>query len=293
MDWNLAIGMRSEALKRIVATLVAMSGLGNRESAGRQSESAHAADVPTAPDCRLRIAGCRVLWPRHLHRAILRLLRPAESAARRLIIALARGLPAPPALRPHKSARTGVRKASSLLVRHGVGTGVVLKPGAPVPARLAHLVPAKAAPRPLSFPLLDPLPRLRVRRRWQPATGVPRIGMPGVTERLAVPAWRPPSPDDPIDAGRLGRRLAALARALDDLPGQARRFMRWQARRDRALAAGRAHRVTPLRPGRPPGGRLSRYDPDAWGGRKNIRDVDEILAHAHALAHHALRPDTS
>ena len=117
--------------------------------------------------------------------------------------------------------------------------------------------------------------------------------MAGVTERAAIPAWRPPSPDDPLDAGRLGRRLAALSSALDDLPGQARRFARWKARRDRALSAGRIHRITPLRGGRPPGGRLARYDPDAWGGRKNIRDVDEILAHAHALACYALSPDTS
>ena len=174
-------------------------------------------------------------------------------------------------------------------MRDGVGTGIVLRPGAPVPAHLAHLVPAKAAPRPLSFPLLDPLPRWRGRRRWQPATGMPSISMAGVAERLAVPAWRPPLPDDPLDAGRLGRRLTALASALDDLPGQARRFARWKARRDRALGAGRIHRVTPLRGGRPPGGRLARYDPDA-PRRKNIRDVDEILAHAHALAHHALTP---
>ena len=47
--------------------------------------------------------------------------------------------------------------------------------------------------------------------------------------------------------------------------------------------------------GRPPGGRLSRYEPDARR-RSNIREVDEILAHAHALAQYALdppRPDTS
>ena len=82
---------------------------------------------------------------------------------------------------------------------------------------------------------------------------------------------------------------------LDDLPELARRFVRWQARRDLALAEGRIHRVTALRPGRPPGGRLARYDPDAWGRRK-IRDVDAILAHAHALAYQALvqrGPDTS
>ena len=290
MDWTAAIEKHREALKGIVAALVAMA-------AGAGLVSHGCGDAPGRhPEVRAEGEPRRTL-PRHLHRAVLRLLRPAESAARRLVIALARGLPAPPTPRPRKSSQPKPRKASSLLVRDGVGTGIVLRPGAPVPAHLAHLVPAKAAPRPLSFPLLDPLPRLRGRRRWQPATGAPRISMAGVTERLAVPAWRPPLPDDPLDAGRLGRRLAALSSALDDLPGQARRFARWKARRDRALGAGRIHRVTPLRGGRPPGGRLARYDPDA-PRRSNIRDVDEILAHAHALAHYALanwalRPDTS
>ena len=94
------------------------------------------------------------------------------------------------------------------------------------------------------------------------------------------------------EIGDVGDRVDELGRALDDLPGLARRFLRWQARRDFFLAAGRTHRVTALRPGRPPGGRLARYDPDAWGRRK-IRDVDRVLARAHALAHEALRPDTS
>ncbi len=296
MDWNTAIEKHREALKGIVAALVAMVGLGQSAIGSRQSGPD--ADCPTPPDCPLPTADCRILLPRHLHRAILRLLRPAESAARRLVIALARGFSAPPALRPRKpalakSTQAGARKVSSLLVRDGVGTGIVLRSGAPVSAHLAHLVPSKAAPLPLPFPLLDPLPRWSgSRRRSLRAAGVPRISMAGVTERLAVPAWRPPMPDDPLDASRLGRRLVALAGALDDLPGQARRFARWQARRDRALAAGRTHRVAPLRGGGPPGGRLARYDPDA-PRRSDIRDVDEILAHAHALAHHALRPDTS
>jgi hypothetical protein len=268
MDWTAAIEMQREALKGVAAALVAIVG----------------GDAPAT-------------LPRHLHRAVLRLLRPAESAARRLVIALARSLPAslapsrcPP--RPPKSTKAGARKAKSLLVRTGVGTGIVLRPGAPVPAQLAHLARSKAASRALSFPLLDPLPRWRSRRAWRRAAGMPRVSMAGATERPAIPAWKPPLADDPLDAGRLGRRLAALAGALDDLPGQARRFARWKARRDRALAAGRIHRVTPLRGGRPPGGRLARYDPDA-PRRKKIREIDEILAHAHALAHYALNPDTS
>ena len=117
--------------------------------------------------------------PRHLHRAVLRLLRPAESAARRLVIALARGLA--PAPRPRKAAAPKARKAkaSSLLVRDGVCTGIIRRPGVPVSAHLAHLVLPKAALRPLSFPLLDPLPRWSSRRRWPRAAGVPRIQWPG------------------------------------------------------------------------------------------------------------------
>ena len=273
MDWNAAIEKHREALKRIVAALVAMVGLAD---AGQS----------------LVLLGCSDAGgtlPRHLHRAVLRLLRPAESAARRLVIALARGLPAPPPLRPRRASPPKARKTKILptFLRNGVGT--VLAPGVPPPG--APTAAARAA-GPLSFPLLDPLRQWSGRRRRPVATSLPRICVPGVTERLAIAARKPPLPDDPVDAGRLGGRLAALAHVLDDLPGQARRFARWKARRDHALAAGRIHRVAPLRGGRPPGGRLSRYDPDV-PHRRNIREVDEILAHAHALAQYALRPDTS
>ncbi|MDQ6432841.1 hypothetical protein RB623_02090 [Mesorhizobium sp. LHD-90] len=272
MDLNAVIEKHREALRRIVAGLVAMLEFGAATLVSRG------------------FAGAGGMAPRHLHRAILKMLRPAESAARRLVIVLARGIVVTPP-RP-RQARPTKPKPTSIFVRDGVGTGIVLRQGAPVPAHLAHLVPRKAAARPLSFPLLDPLKRRSGRRRRPAAAGVPRISIAEDALRLAVPSRKPPLPDDPLDAGRLGRRLAALAGALDDLPGQAKRFARWKARRDRALAAGRIHRVSALRGGRPPGGRLSRYEPDA-PRRSNIRDVDEILAHAHALAHYALRPDTS
>ena len=66
MDWDLAIKRNSEALKGIIAELFAML-----ELAG------------LAPVARL---------PRSLHNAVLRVLRPAESAVRRLIVIAARGL---------------------------------------------------------------------------------------------------------------------------------------------------------------------------------------------------------
>jgi hypothetical protein len=65
-DWDGAIKLHSEALNRIVAALFAMLGL-------------------DGDDVTERIAPV-------LHRAVLRVLRPAESAVRRLIVIAARGL---------------------------------------------------------------------------------------------------------------------------------------------------------------------------------------------------------
>ncbi|MEQ1950180.1 hypothetical protein [Mesorhizobium sp. CN2-181] len=217
--------------------------------------------------------------PRALYLAILRLLRPAEAAARRLIIAAARGIVVtlPPA-RPRKPKPATLRGPRAFM------------PKGPKKRR-------RPAPRIiLSLSLLDPPRRLfQIPRRVVPAHAAPRIlGLDfNATYRPLPP---PPSSDDPIDAARLGQRLAALTAALDDLPGQAQRFARWKARRDAAIARHEpvsSRRLSPLRRGRPPGGRLSRYDPVATHPGK-IREVDEILAHAHALAVYALdRPDTS
>jgi hypothetical protein len=284
MDGTAAISSNLEALKRIVAGLVGMAGLGPHPEVRAEGEPRRA-------------------LPRHLYRAILRLLRPAEAAARRLIIAAARGLVVPPPP-PRKSTPKPVT-AEPLLRRFGIA--VVMSSAdlaaAAAGARRAGAIRV-AGPRIPSLPLFDPPRRpFRSRRRTVPAHAAPRIMFPGVTEPFCLPP--PPSPDDPIDATRLGQRLAALAAALDDLPGQAKRFARWKARHDsqrQPPAPGRVRRISPLRSGRPPGGRLSRFDPSAYrdaagaqrrNAPRNIRDVDEILAHAHALALYALSPDTS
>ncbi len=308
MNGTAAINHNIEALKRILVGLVAMAGLSVLRACG------------DGPHAEVRAAPRRTL-PRHLRLAILRLLRPAESAARRLIIASARGLVVdlPPPQKPDAKRAT----VESQLRRFGIA--VVMSPAdiAGAAARRAAALRA-ARPRKPCLPLFDPprhfsrLPKTRI----VPAHAAPRILLPGLVEPHSLPP--PPSPDDAIDATRLALRLAALAAALDDLPGQARRFARWKARRaasilpceaasspglafgkpkdwlrdgggaaDTRKAPGRMKRVSPLRPGRPPGGRLSRYDPAATVGR-NIREVDAVLAHAHALALHALEhPDTS
>jgi hypothetical protein len=231
--------------------------------------------------------------PRHLRLAILRLLRPAEAAARRLIIASARGLVV--ALPPPRKSRPKPVNPEPLLRRFGIA--VVMSPADLVRHDVARRAAVIRAARPLSMPLFDPLRRsFRARRRTVPAHAAPRILFPGVTQPFPLPPPPPPSPDDPIDATRLGLRLAALAAALDDLPGQAKRFARWKARHDASdvqKSPGRSKRVSPLKSGRPPGGRLTRFDPSARLSR-NVREVDEVLAHAHALALYALEhPDTS
>ena len=71
MDWARAIERNSEALKGIVEALFAMLGLAGETTVAR--------------------------IPQPLHRAVLRVLRPAESAMRRLIVIAARGLVVKPA----------------------------------------------------------------------------------------------------------------------------------------------------------------------------------------------------
>ena len=240
MDGFLAIEHNVEALRRVLAALLAMAGFGGQFTFFPQT-GALPQNLAQAEESRLSPAAT---LPRHLYRAILRILRPAESAARRLIIALARGLLVQPS-------RPGGKKSS----RH-----------------------AAQAPKTLSLSIVDPLPKNPFREE-RVAGLLPRICVPGVTERRPVPLRLPCRPGDAIDAARLGLRLAALGRALADLPGHAKRFARWRGRR----RCGRFHRIWPLRMGRPPG-----------TCRRSNDEVQDILAHSNALALYALeKPDTS
>ena len=251
--------------------------------------------------------------PRILWRAIVLILRPAESAARRLIIAASLGLVVPPP-RPRRPKEKP--KTMEPLYRK-LGLAVRFTPGSAARARHAQRglsavaqgakadggapsEPGAAQPRAPAFPLFDPPRRLNLfgrRRRTVPPHAAPRIMFPGIIEPHRLPP--PPAPGDLVSAESINRRLVALAAALDDLPGHALRFARWRAGRDAASARnetrdpGRFRRTSPLRLGRPPGGRLWRYDPEVTHP-PNIREVDEILAHAHSMALYALeKPDTS
>jgi hypothetical protein len=258
-DGTAAIERNTTALRRVLAGIVGMARLEGQFSViPQQSAPPHDAAVAARgkPSPTL---------PRYLYLAVLRLLRPAESAARRLIIAAARTLVA--TLSPRRPVSAPVHQPG----------GVPLPPCNP-----------GSALHPSRFPLLDP-PRYPTRWRKPVSSSVPRICVPGLTERHRLPP--PPSPGDPIDATRLARRIAALVAVLGDLPGQARRFARWRARRAARLqakdGARPARRLWPLRFGRPPGSRSGSH-------RHDGSEIDGILAHTHSVAVFALdRPDTS
>jgi hypothetical protein len=226
MDWARAIERNSEALKGIIEMLFAMLG-----------------------DATLK----RI--PQALHRAVLRILRPAESAMRRLIVIAARG--------------------------------IVVKPVVSRPMPAGSII-GKGGNSRLSFQLFDPRKRFAELRQpgRKPTRRDPRIHFFGNDPRV-VALWPtprpkddpPPPPDGLVNAARLTSRLLALKSALEDLPRQAIRLARWRLKRENMQSP---KFKSPLRPGRPPGYR-----------RKPVHEVDEVLIECHGLAFDAMRPDTS
>jgi hypothetical protein len=331
MDWNAAIEKNREALKRVLAMLIAMAGLEHPSLACR----------PSLPQGE---RSATITLPRYLHRAVLRLLRPAEAATRRLVIVAARGIVV--AVAPGRQPKTALQQARYMKNAQATrnvpgpppptpprkGEGVVhvaLRMAAYAPSGRARGFPsplwgsegrARQAARPgkvrgggqrprelcLSFPLFDPLRRFH--RRKPARRGVPRISFPGFSEPFPIPP--PPSADDPTNAARLALRLTALGRVLDDLPREARRFARWRANRDLASRAkspsplwgseGRARQVA--LPGKVRGGGNRRVWPLRPGRPPGHRpanhgprhEVHDILDVTHGLAFWALeKPDTS
>jgi hypothetical protein len=205
---KIAVDRNHAALKHILAGLVAMAGW----TATGGTFLRACGDPGSA-------SGRPNTLPRHLYVAILRLLRPAEAATRRLVIVLARGISV--TLPPLRAAKP---KPGPVLLKDGKGTGIVNTGISLYRLGLANVSPPivqkrTAVPtRPLAFPLLDPLRNpfpCRPRRSSKPSTAVPRC-LHDLTGRHAIRVL--PSPHDPIDATRLGQRLATLASALDDMP---------------------------------------------------------------------------
>ena len=232
MDWEHAIKRNSEVLAGIVETLFVTLGL-----VGEATVS-------------------RISWP--AYRAVLRVLRPAEFALRRLIVVAARNIViAPVASRP-KSA--GAVKSKKRWIS-----------------------------RP-SFQLFDPQTRIVFPRSRISKRAVPRIHFfntdgefitigPSIRPAKASTPARAKSADGMVNAARVIRRLEALESALADLPRQAKRLVRWRMREEKSENPSFK---TPLRPGRPPGSR-----------RRAVHLVDELLDECQWLAHRAELPDTS
>jgi hypothetical protein len=306
VDWLAAadeigpIDRNRQALKRLVLMLFGMAEMGfGRPRTGGDSllNSAERRDVSGLMQAELSKLSPALTLPRHLYRAILLLLRPAESAVRRLVIAAAQDIVVTlPPFRPRKP-KPRISDTVAAMRRLGLAVNLSKEDFARYEAERKAAERRAARPRGQNLPLIDALKRsFRIRRHYVPDHAAPRImGLCDDSPYRPLPPPPPsPSPNDPIGAARLMLRLEALGRVLDDLPKQAQRFALWRARNNAAhqrvkggIEPWRPRRVGALRGGRPPGGRLKCYDPDARR-RKNTREIDEILAHCHSMALYAL-----
>jgi hypothetical protein len=233
IDWPTVIEHNRIALLEVVTGLFAMLGLLSGEVLGR--------------------------IPHFLHRKVLRDLRPAEAAVRRLIVAAAQGIV------------------------------VKLAPHRPMPRdkKIARKDKDKATARRPSFRLDDPrVPMEEPRRRKKYSKFGPGIHVwPYDTLRDKIAAMEAAAAAIPrdglIDGNRLAQRLEALKGALDDIPKQVIRLARWMARRKRALKTRLVY-TNPLRFGP---ARFRQSEPDSRA---------EVLLHeCHWLAREATKFDTS
>ena len=258
MDWDFAIDRNRERLLGAVLALFTVIGLVE----GGMVE---------------RLSG-------PLYRKVLRQVRSAEAAVRRLIIVAARNIKVEP--RPKRPMPKGVYRSRKGTFQSKSGSG-----------QSESKAKGERKSRPPSFPLCDPQRRSdwgRPRRRRRKYNGPePRIRVldydPRIPRFLRGPdPTYAPAPvvekkvavrDGMISAKRLCRRLFALMRALMNIEREAKRYARF---RDQPVEERRPKRERALRYGRPPGWRI-----------KPIHDIDQILKDCHWLVGELPEPDTS
>ena len=246
MDWNLAIQHNQAVLLRNVMWLFTW--------------------------LKMDVGGSVETMPRLKRLTILFVLRPTESAYRRvlLVAALVRQVVAP---------RLKARTAGSERSERKTGDKI-------------------AATRPLPFKLVD------ARKPFDLNPDRPKyVSGPGpwvtdlwsddpIYDRTALYAHQakmnrpPPAPDDEESVAALCRRMNALMAALQDLDGQTLRMAKLQTRiRNQIRKVGKLP-IRVMRPGLPPGFR-----------KRQKHEVDEVLAECHRLAlmaqHELVPPDTS
>ena len=230
MDWTRAIEINREALTRIVAALVAL--LAAQGGAKRLA-------LP-------------------VYQLIARVLVPAESAVRRLIVMMARGLVVPVGVSrtmPKGLVIAGSRSRGSFQLFDTRKQFNDHEDSEPITG-------------PIMGPIMGPItgPRIRIVDDQAP-------------REMFLAKFQRPDVIGEVQTALVTRRLAILKRTLDSLPRQAKRMARWRAKR----AMMQSPKVTsPLRPGPPPGARHRRRD-----------DIDEVLTECHALAWDALSFNTS
>jgi hypothetical protein len=198
---------------------------------------------------------------RPLHRQVMGILRKAESAVRRLIVAAARDIVLEP--EEPRTPRAGA-KTSDKSKDKAEGE-----------------VKEKRKRRPL-FNLFDQLTRFRYRikkrRRPEPRISVVDLGNDPMFPIYIVTRQQEPPPaavikkadDGTVSTRNLIRRLSACFDAVQDIQGHAMRLARWEAR---PKEERRPERWSPLRSGRPPGFR-----------QKSKHVIDDILKECHWLA---------
>ena len=205
----------------------------------------------------LSVGGDVERLPQALRAMVLSLLQPAESALRRLIVVAAHGL--------------------------------VLEPTVSRPMPKSLKIVSKGGSRAPSFRLWDTHKYFveidGPRRKFCPPSRAPRIWSidldPIVPLFRKAPVARTPEPPPKMSTTEAGltRRLIAIHAALEDIPKQARRLVRWKARRALLPKAKFRH---PLRPGPPP------------GQRKGFKeDVDVILRECQYLVHDLAKLNSS
>jgi hypothetical protein len=181
MNWARAVEINRVALTRIVAELLAMIGVMSAIK-------------------------------------IERLLRPAESALRRLIVIAARGL--------------------------------VVKPSPKRPMSKGLVIVSKGAGR-MTFPLFDQRKSFDFIKPENPHfVYVKTYESNPFNPFSSFYQSRPADQVGSMKDTQLSRRLAAVAHALETLPLQAKRLARWKARRK---DIENPKFTSPLRPGPPPG----------------------------------------
>jgi hypothetical protein len=254
MDWDYAIERNRERLLGAVLALFTLIGLVEGGMVERLSQ--------------------------RVYRKVLREVRSAEAAVRRLIIIAARNIVVEP--RPKRPAPKRPSRSSN-----GQFQG-----------KEKSKAPSESKSRPPSFPLCDPerrsdwgRPRRPRRKKYngpEPRIRVldydPRIprflrGPDPTHAPTPVVEKNAPVKDGMVSATRLCHRLFALIRALTNIEREAKRYARFRAQ---PVEDRRPRRERALRYGLPPGYRT-----------KPKHEIGEVLKECHWLISELPKPDTS